>query len=124
MGTTVCGRPPQLLSLHRSRISTRGARNEAHSGSSTSPWYLADKIVALGGEPTSVPEPVPTATTNKQMVEEVLAAERGAIARYTAHAQLADEMGEKGLAVQLEDMVRDEAGHADETERILRDWPL
>jgi len=26
--------------------------------------------------------------------------------------------------VQLEDMVRDETGHREETERILRDWPL
>ncbi len=32
--------------------------------------------------------------------------------------------GDKGLAVQLEDMVRDEMGHSEETERILRDWPL
>lgn len=24
----------------------------------------------------------------------------------------------------LEDMVRDESGHSEETERILRDWPL
>lgn len=29
-----------------------------------------------------------------------------------------------GLVVQLEDMVRDETTHAEETERILRDWPL
>ena len=36
----------------------------------------------------------------------------------------ADEFGDKGLAVQLEDMVRDESGHADESEHILRDWPL
>ncbi len=27
-------------------------------------------------------------------------------------------------AVQLEDIVRDESGHSEETERILRDWPL
>jgi len=28
------------------------------------------------------------------------------------------------IVVQLEDMVRDESGHAEETERILQDWPL
>lgn len=86
--------------------------------------YLANKIVALGGEPTTTPEPVPEARTNKEMIEAVLAAERGAIERYVAHAEMADELGDKGLAVQLEDIVRDESGHADETERILRDWPL
>jgi len=40
-------------------------------------------------------------------------------------AEVADEAyGDKGLAVQLEDMVRDESGHVEETERILLDWPL
>jgi hypothetical protein len=37
---------------------------------------------------------------------------------------LAEEFGDKGLVVQLEDMVRDESGYAEETERILRDWPV
>jgi bacterioferritin len=32
--------------------------------------------------------------------------------------------GEKGLAVQLEDTVRDESNHSEDTERILRDWPI
>ncbi len=86
--------------------------------------FLANKIVALGGEPTTVPRPVPEAKTNRDMVEAVLGAERRAMADYTERAVQADEFGDKGLAVQLEDMVRDESGHAEETERILRDWPL
>ena len=86
--------------------------------------YLANKIVALGGEPTTTPKPVPQASTNKEMLEAVLAAERAAIAGYTARAIEADAYGDKGLAVQLEDMVRDESEHAEETERMLRDWPL
>ena len=86
--------------------------------------YLANKIVALGGEPTTTPRPVPAAESNRAMLEAVLAAERQATRDYTRRAQEADELGEKGLAVQLEDMVRDESGHAEETERILRDWPL
>jgi hypothetical protein len=36
----------------------------------------------------------------------------------------ADAYGDKGLVVALEDMVRDEMGHSEETERMLRDWPL
>ena len=86
--------------------------------------YLANKIVALGGEPTTVPRPVPAASTNKQMLEEVLKAEQKATVDYAERARQADELGDKGLAVQLEDMVRDESGHSEETERILRDWPL
>jgi bacterioferritin len=86
--------------------------------------FLANKIVALGGEPTSEPRAVPAAKTNREMVEAVLEAERQATRDYTERAREAEEFGDKGLAVQLEDMVRDESGHSEETERILRDWPL
>lgn len=86
--------------------------------------YLANKVVALGGEPCTTARPVPVAGTNREMLEAVLAAENKATADYTNRAQQADEYGDKGLAVQLEDMVRDESGHSEETERILRDWPL
>lgn len=86
--------------------------------------FLANKIVALGGEPTTTPRPVVAAHTNREMLEAVLAAERRATADYTQRAREADDMNDKGLAVQLEDMVRDESGHSEETERILRDWPL
>lgn len=86
--------------------------------------FLANKIVALGGEPTTKARPVPEAKTNREMLEEVLKAERKATADYSERAKQADEFGDKGLAVQLEDMVRDESGHSEETERILRDWPL
>lgn len=86
--------------------------------------FLANKIVALGGEPTTVPSPVASATSNRAMLEAVLEAENQAIAGYTKRVKEAEEFGDKGLAVQLEDMVRDESSHAEETERILRDWPL
>lgn len=86
--------------------------------------FLANKIVALGGEPATVPRVVPAASTNREMLEAVLVAERKATADYAVRAKQAEEFGDKGLAVQLEDMVRDESGHAEETERILRDWPL
>jgi bacterioferritin len=86
--------------------------------------FLANKIVALGGEPTTVPREVTKAKTNREMLEAVLKAEKKATADYTQRAKDAEAFGDKGLAVQLEDMVRDESGHAEETERILRDWPL
>lgn len=86
--------------------------------------FLANKIVALGGEPTTKPRPVPAANSNREMLEAVLAAERQATADYSQRVSEAEAFGDKGLAVQLEDMVRDESGHSEETERILRDWPL
>jgi bacterioferritin len=86
--------------------------------------YLANKIVALGGEPTTEPRPVPAAGSNREMLEAVLEAERRAVRDYTERATQADAFGDKGLAVQLEDIVADETGHSEETERILRDWPL
>lgn len=86
--------------------------------------YLANKIVALGGEPTTKPRSVPVADNNRDMVREVFEAEKQAVADYTQRAKEADEYGDKGLAVQLEDMVRDETGHMEETERMLKNWPL
>lgn len=86
--------------------------------------FLANKIVALGGEPTTTPRPVAKASTNREMLQAVLEAEERAVADYTERAEQADAYGDKGLAVELEDMVRDESGHAEETGRILKDWPL
>ena len=86
--------------------------------------FLANKIVALGGEPTTQPAPVPPAANNREMLQAILAAEIQAGKDYTQRAIQADEFGDKGLAVQLEDMVRDEMGHSEESERMLRDWPV
>ena len=69
-------------------------------------------------------KPVPPAKTNREMMEAVLTAELQAGKDYTQRAQEAEEYGDKGLVVQLEDMIRDESGHSEETERMLRDWPL
>ena len=86
--------------------------------------FLANKIVALGGEPVTTPKAVPEAPDNRSMLEAVLKAEKQAVSGYSQRAVEAEEYGDKGLVVQLEDMIRDESGHAEETERILRDWPL
>ena len=71
-----------------------------------------------------MPNPVPEADTNRGMLEAVLAAEIQAGKDYTQRANEAEAFGDKGLVVQLEDMVRDEMGHSEETERMLRDWPI
>jgi bacterioferritin len=58
------------------------------------------------------------------MLEAIVVSERRATEDYVQRAKDAEAFGDKGLAVQLEDFIRDESGHCEETERILRDWPL
>ncbi len=86
--------------------------------------FLANKVVALGGIPTTVPAAVAAAKTNKELLEAALEAERKAVKGYIERAQQADEFGDVGLKVQLEDMVRDETQHKEKIERILRDWSM
>lgn len=86
--------------------------------------FLANKIVALGGEPTMTASPVKPAKTDRDMVEAVLEAEQLAVKGYTQRAKEAEEFGDKGLAVQLEEMILEESQHSEEAERILRDWPV
>lgn len=105
---------PQLSQFFMSEI----ADEQLHA------QYLANKIVFLGGEPTTTADKVPLAKTNKEMVEAVLRAEKKAIENYSKRAEEAEAFGDKGLAVQLEDIVKDETTHAEETERILKDWPI
>ena len=86
--------------------------------------FLANKIVSLGGQPTTVAREVSLPDGNRAMLEAVVEAETHAMKGYTERAQEAEAYGDKGLAVQLEDFIRDESSHLEETERILRDWPL
>ena len=84
--------------------------------------FLAEKVASLGGSPVTVPRPVPPAKDARQMLENVLAAERQAIADYKARAEQAASYGDKGLATHLETIVEDETSHFEETEKILRGW--
>ena len=84
--------------------------------------FLADKIVALGGVPTTAAAPVPPAESAREMLQHILKAEEKAIKSYTERANQAEELGMKGLVVDLEDMVRDETGHYEETQKLLEDW--
>lgn len=84
--------------------------------------FLAEKIASLGGTPTATPRPVPQTTDPRQMLQNVLDAERQAIADYKQRAEQAAEAGEKGLATHLETIVEDETSHFEETEKILRGW--
>ena len=67
---------------------------------------------------------MPEASGNRDMVEAVLEAEKKAVSDYTRRAEEAKEFGDVGLVVHLEDIVPDESEHYEETQAILRDWPL
>jgi bacterioferritin len=86
--------------------------------------FLADKIAALGGTPTTTPDSVTIPETNGELLEEVLAAETRAIAGYTERISQADALGDIGLKVQLEDIVRDETSHREETLKLLAKLPM
>jgi bacterioferritin len=86
--------------------------------------FLSNKIAALGGEPTTTPRPVAAASSNRQMLEAVLRAEADAVERYKRRIVQAEDFGDVGLRVHLENIVQDETGHREEVERILRDWAV
>ena len=84
--------------------------------------YLADKIVALGGTPISEAAEVPDAVDAKSMLQEIMAAESRAITSYKQRSEEASSLGFVALALELEDMVRDETNHKEEVEKILSGW--
>jgi bacterioferritin len=84
--------------------------------------FLADKIAALGGVPTTQPRPVPPADQPREMLELALAAEKQAIADYGKRIRQAEGLGDIGLKVGLENQVADETRHKEELERILVGW--
>jgi bacterioferritin len=84
--------------------------------------FLSDKIVVLGGAPTTTPRPVPEAPTNRAKLEAVLAMEEQAIKGYAERAQQADQLGQVALKLRLEEMVGDETTHYEEVKMLLAGW--
>lgn len=84
--------------------------------------FLADKIVALGGKPTTSVPPVPYTDDNRKMLEHALQAELETLERYTRRIDQAEEVGELAVKIQLEDLVVDESQHRDDIRRMLKDW--
>jgi bacterioferritin len=81
--------------------------------------FLADKITTLGGIPTTKPDPVEIGDSNRDLLEAVLEAETRAIANYGQRLSQADEVGDIGLRVRLEDIISDETTHREETLKLL-----
>ena len=82
--------------------------------------FLADKIVALGGEVKIHPSMPKKVKSAKEMLEVNAAAEHQVVASYTKRIKQAEEFGDKGLVIRLEDILAEETDHAEELERLSR----
>jgi bacterioferritin len=82
--------------------------------------FLAEKIVALGGKPTTMPVQHKCPKDVKGMLKYDLKLEREAIEGYRRRCIQAEEAGEIGLKIRLEELLVEETGHAEKIERILR----
>lgn len=58
----------------------------------------------------------------REMLEQALVAEEQAIADYNTQLGRADDFGDFGLKVVLENQVADETRHKEEVERIIAGW--
>jgi bacterioferritin len=103
---------PQLAAFFRSEIA--GELGHAQ--------FLAEKIAALGGTPSTEVATVPPAKEPRAMLEAVLQAEEQAISSYLERIDQAEAFGDIGLKVQLENIIAEETGHRDEVRRILEGW--
>ncbi len=82
--------------------------------------FLAEKIASLGGKPTTEPVQHKCPKDVKGMLRYDLKLEREAIESYKQRCLQAEEAGELGLKVKLEELIVDETMHAEKLERILR----
>ena len=82
--------------------------------------FLADKIVGLGGVPDVAAPPVEMHKTVSEMLEYDLELEKEAVGNYKKRAEQADELGDVGLKVRLEELAAEEADHQEAIARFLR----
>lgn len=82
--------------------------------------YLADKITAMGGRPTTKPAEVKFTTNPRDMLQYVFEGESETVERYVKRMKQAEEFGDYGLAAELHDMIADETRHKEESEKILK----
>jgi bacterioferritin (cytochrome b1) len=82
--------------------------------------FLADKIVALGGEVHIRPNHPKDLVGSRQLLSDNIAAERQVIANYTRRIDQALEFGDKGLAIRLEGILSAETDQLEHLERLGR----
>ena len=84
---------------------------------------LADKIIVLGGRPATQAAEVRFTDEPRTMLENSLEDEVATIERYIRRRAQAEEVGEIGLAVDLDTVIADETKHRDELRLMLKRWP-
>ena len=82
--------------------------------------FLADKIVALGGEVRIRPAVPPELGAARELLQENIAGERKIIGNYAKRIEQASEFGDKGLMIRLENMLASETDHLEQLERLGR----
>jgi bacterioferritin len=90
------------------------------TGEMTHAIFLAQKIAQLGGTPTTMPKQHKCPKSVKDMLKFDLKLELEAIENYRMRAMQAEEAGEYGLKIKLEELLVDETGHAEQIQRILK----
>ena len=74
---------------------------------------LAERIVYLGGEPTSAVATFKKGGDLKKMIQDDLDGENDAIKTYKVHIKLCSELDDPGIRLMLEQILLEEEGHAD-----------
>jgi len=82
--------------------------------------FLADKIVALGGEVRIRPSLPAELGAARELLQENIAGERKIISNYAKRIDQASEFGDKGLVIRLENMLASETDHLEQLERLGR----
>lgn len=84
--------------------------------------FLANKIAAMGGKPAVEPAPVPFTSDLKTMLENIHQAEKETVERYKLRMKQAEELGDYGLANDLQGFISDETGHMEEVYMLLKEF--
>ena len=84
--------------------------------------FLSDQIVNLGGVPKLATQKFSDARDLKTMLEYDLDLERESILEYRERAKQAEQAGEVGLKLRLEELLAEETDHMRDLEKILRGW--
>lgn len=82
--------------------------------------FLADKIVGLGGTPDVAAPAIETHSDVAAMLRYDLELEKEAVDNYKKRAEQADDLGDVGLKVRLEELAAEEADHREAIDRFLR----
>ncbi len=80
---------------------------------------LAERIVYLGGTPSTKPSKIMKGGEIRKMVSDDLSAENGAIERYKRHIKLCEKEGDPTTRLMLEGILSQEEEHADIWETTL-----